>query len=114
MHCLTLFRDIQKKIADPIAAKAAFQECAMTTIREILKAGTEEIVIVHGVPQSEHDVPQYLEKTLKFNWDLDAMHTDRRKHEEVLYSETFDELCYIGKHLHNKLFNRSLIPYCHD
>jgi hypothetical protein len=54
----------------------------MSTMRELMKMGIKEILLLHQIPEPSQLIPEYIEKAVKFGWDLAKIHINRTEHEK--------------------------------
>jgi hypothetical protein len=51
------------------------------TVTKLLEAGVKEISLMTPIPEPDIDIPQQLEKSVKFGWNLTLLDIDRAKYE---------------------------------
>ncbi len=54
-------------------------QCVNSTVRKLLEIGMKEIILLQSIPEPGFHVPQQLEKSLKFRWNISLMDIDRAK-----------------------------------
>ncbi len=65
-------------------AKIILQQCVNSTVTKLSEDGVKEIVLMLPIPEPGIDIPQELEKSVKFGWNFTLLDIDRAKYEREL------------------------------
>jgi hypothetical protein len=62
-------------------AKEMLLKCINSTVKKFLEIGVKEIIFHYPIPESVFDIPNEIEKSFKFGWNITKFHILRAEYE---------------------------------